>query len=372
MGRDSTAERALAGAAPSQAEPRTRARATSAPEVTRTIHAGAVLHLLHILEGAGHDPRSLLAEAGFGELQGTDLDQRVSMAGYVALWRIAAPRFSNGSLGLTVGAGFEFEHANLLVHMLAHASTIGEAVQRADRYRDLDHEMLLPLLALEGGDAILHRALPPALGGMGAMGEVIVATWVKCLSLYAGVAFQPREVWFQHAAPPDLRRYDDVFSCRVRFEMPELRLIVDPEELERPLRLANPRVLEYLEAQARSQHDNLPHESGLVDRVRGLLAEELRGGHLSQEHVARRLALSPRTLQRRLREEGAAFNDLLEAQRRVLCERYLRDPSLSVQEIAFLLGYNERSSFYRAFRRWTGRTPQELRKGGREETGTGL
>ncbi|HVK69465.1 MAG TPA: AraC family transcriptional regulator [Polyangium sp.] len=369
MGRHTTTEEALAEVAPSQRDPHERSRSLRAPEVTSTVHAGALRHMASTLEGAGLDPRPLLVEAGVGEIELANPDQRVAMARYVALWRTAAPRFSKGSLGLTFGAAFELDHGNLLTYMAAHAATLGEAVLQADRYRHLVHEMLLPVLDLEGGDARLRRVLHPSIRRIGAMAESIAATWVKSLSIYIGEDFRPREVWFQHAAPRDLRPYDEAFCCPVRFEMPETRMIVDREELERPLRLANPRLRAYLEEQARTQLDGLPHDHGLANRVRRLLVEELRGGAPSQDHIARCLALSPRTLQRRLKDEGVVFNDLLDEQRRALCDRYLLDRSLSIQEIAFLLGYTERSSFYRAFRRWTGRTPQELRKSDGDEAG---
>lgn len=143
-------------------------------------------------------------------------------------------------------------------------------------------------------------------------------------------------------------------------------MITDREVLDLPLLLANPRLRTYLEEQTRLQLERLPREDGLADRVRRLLVEELCGGDPSQERIARRVALSPRTLQRHLREEGVVFNDLLDEQRRALCERYLQDRSLTGQEIASLLGYTERSSFYRAVRRWTGHTPEELRSGGED------
>ncbi|MFT3768091.1 MAG: AraC family transcriptional regulator [Minicystis sp.] len=334
-----------------------------------TVHAGAVRHLSSILEGAGLDPAPLLAEAGVGAADLADPDQRIAMDRYVALWRIAAPRFPSGSLGLTMGASFELNHGNLLTYMAAHSTTLGEAVQQAERYRHLVHEMLLPILDVEGGDALLRQPLHPGVSRLGALAEGIVATWVKSFSLYLGKEWWPREVWLQHDAPRDLRPYDAAFRCPVRFGMPETRMIADREALDQPLSLANPRLRTYLEDQARIQLDRLPREDGLAARVRCLLVDELRGGDPSQDRIARRVALSPRTLQRRLKEEGVVFNDLLDEQRREMCERYLQDRSLSIQEIAFLLGYTERSSFYRAFRRWTGGTPQELRKGGLADFG---
>ena len=97
---------------------------------------------------------------------------------------------------------------------------------------------------------------------------------------------------------------------------------------------------------------------GLKADVRAALAIELRGGDPSAERVAAALSMHPKTLTRHLRSEGTTFRRLLDELRRQLAERYLRQAGLSVEEVAFLLGYSEASAFHRAFRRWTGRAPR--------------
>lgn len=77
--------------------------------------------------------------------------------------------------------------------------------------------------------------------------------------------------------------------------------------------------------------------------------------------MAARLKMSERSLQRRLADEGVTFDALLDEVRRVLSLRYLADPSIAIAEVAYLLGYSEPSPFYRAFRRWTGTSPSEMR-----------
>jgi AraC-like DNA-binding protein len=104
----------------------------------------------------------------------------------------------------------------------------------------------------------------------------------------------------------------------------------------------------------------LRHES-LSDRVRQILMQEVPGGNPSLEWVASRLALSPRTLQRRLRDEGTTHVALLDDLRRDLAIGYLKEKRVPIGEIAFLLGFSEPSAFHRAFRRWTGSTPGEVR-----------
>jgi AraC-like DNA-binding protein len=97
--------------------------------------------------------------------------------------------------------------------------------------------------------------------------------------------------------------------------------------------------------------------------VRRLVIESLRGGDASVEGVAARLGMSPRSVQRRLQTLGQPFKDLVAEARLALSKRYLEDPSLSLTDAAFLLGYSDLSAFSRAFRRWTGQSALELRAG---------
>ena len=98
-----------------------------------------------------------------------------------------------------------------------------------------------------------------------------------------------------------------------------------------------------------------------ADRVRALLLELLPSGAATIELVAKRLAMSKRTLQRRLEDEGENFRALVNATRESLAKHYLTQTSLSGGEIAFLLGFEDPNSFYRAFHEWTGQTPETAR-----------
>jgi AraC-like DNA-binding protein len=89
---------------------------------------------------------------------------------------------------------------------------------------------------------------------------------------------------------------------------------------------------------------------------------ELRGGNPKLESIARQLAMSPRTLQRRLRDEGVLFNDVLDAMRFRAAKTYLAQRDIAGTEVAFLLGFAEPSSFNHAFKRWAGQTPTEYRR----------
>jgi AraC-like DNA-binding protein len=96
-------------------------------------------------------------------------------------------------------------------------------------------------------------------------------------------------------------------------------------------------------------------------QVEARLVEQLSSGHATQESIAKALNLSPRTLQRKLKEEGTTYKQLLDTTRRELAAQYVKESHLSVNEITFLLGFSEPANFSRAFKRWTGVSPSQYR-----------
>ena len=106
----------------------------------------------------------------------------------------------------------------------------------------------------------------------------------------------------------------------------------------------------------------MPREDHLLSSVRRVIAEVMRDGHLGISPVASKLAMSPRTLQRRLEEHDTDFRRVADDTRRRFAINYLRDPKHTVTEIAYLLGYSEVSAFNRAFKRWTASTPSDYRR----------
>jgi len=191
--------------------------------------------------------------------------------------------------------------------------------------------------------------------------EFAVATLIVTGRLVTGRDEAPKEVLFAHAAPADTREHARVLRCKVTWGAPRTALVFDTELLERPFSHASPVLSATLEQHAERLLAELSTSRTYATRVREHLIAALQAGETSAEHVARRLRASERTLRRRLQDEGATFSDLLADVRRELALRYLDDPALSVDEIAFLLGFSTGSAFRRAFRRWTGVTPSEQR-----------
>jgi AraC-like DNA-binding protein len=132
---------------------------------------------------------------------------------------------------------------------------------------------------------------------------------------------------------------------------------------ETPTTGAQAGVLEVLAEHADLLLDRLPKGPDLVERTRKAIGQRLRGSDSSLEGVAAELAMTPRTLQRHLRELGYSYNALADEVRQGLARLYLQQPDIAIAEVAYLLGFADQSAFNRAFKRWNGLTPKQFRSG---------
>src|SRR5262245_46924408 len=175
----------------------------------------------------------------------------------------------------------------------------------------------------------------------------------------------PQHFWISHlrsGANPDMAQF---VGTKVEFgaDTDEFALNADAREL--PLTHAdthlNDLLLKYCEAALADRRDDM---NELRTRVENAISSLLPHGRVLVEDVARSLGMSERTLARRLSDEGLNFTEILQQPRRDLAIRYLDDRKLHVSKIAWLLGFNEVSAFTHAFKRWTGKTPREMRTAG--------
>jgi len=132
-------------------------------------------------------------------------------------------------------------------------------------------------------------------------------------------------------------------------------------DAQRPFLTANEQMWDMFEPSLNKRMKDLEQGASFTERVRACLMEIMASGQYSMADVASRLAVSPRTLQRRLRSEDTTFQRELDQLREELARNYLMKSEYSSGQIAFLLGYEDPNSFFRAFRNWTGQTPESMR-----------
>lgn len=265
------------------------------------------------------------------------------------------------SFALRLARGIRPRHFGVVGFAALACGTLGEALQRLERHHrtvyDVNLARLSPApegLCIEWG---VERGRPGAL-----VDETALAALVQLTRELTGRPLRALVVDFVNPRPADVRPYEDFFGGPVRFGQPSTRLVLAAADLALPLRGADAALLALLDAQAEALLQQVAAVGAPLGVWRQALVGLIRSGRTQLPDLAQSLQMSPRSLQRRLTEQGQSFQALLSQTRRQLAEAYLRDASVELAEVALLLGYSEQSAFTRAFRQWTGQAPLQWRK----------
>lgn len=254
--------------------------------------------------------------------------------------------------------------------VVTSASTLGEGLERMLAHESVFHGKHAIVRESDAQSAWFHYG--PAKGERGApatLGHAAVIEFLfGSLSLViretTGIEPPVMAVAVRHQPLGDLRSYEELFGVRPTFEATRDAIRVSRHVLDAPQRTRNRAIaeiarrhLEQLGCSAISRDDY----DRISEAVAQLLAE---GARPTLADVAEATRTSPRTLQRRLRQRGTTYRELLESIRFTLADRYLKDSRLSIGQIALLLGYSDHSAFARAYRRHTGSAPGTMRDAG--------
>jgi AraC-like DNA-binding protein len=323
--------------------------------------------LVAACERLGVDTEALLRGAGIERRLLDDPDARLQNRQAGALWARAYELSGDPVLSLHVAEACPLGAYKVIDYMGTSARTVGEAFRCAARYFPLVNTAVrLPID--DSGDPVTFGVEDEGAGGVSRpFAEFCLAVFVLHVRAATGVPFGLRRVTFAHPRPPDVREHERVFGCPVAFEADGNRLHLDRVAWEAPASGAHPGVLGVLVEHADLLLEKLPRGPDLVERTRRAIGQRLRGGEPSLEGVARALGMSERSLQRRLRELGYTYNALSDEVRATMARLYLEQPDLALAEVGYLLGFADQSTFHRAFKRWTGRTPREARAGALRE-----
>jgi AraC-like DNA-binding protein len=310
----------------------------------------------------GLDAEELLRRAGVDGARLNDPDARLPAEQADALWREAFAAAGDPSLALHAAEATPFGAFPALDYLGASGSTVGEGMARAAAYFPLvDPRGRIEVEPAPGAVALAFRAIggravpPPAQ-------EYTLAVLYGRARHVAAAPWKPAEVRFTFPRPPQAREHGRVFEVEPRFDAREAALVVPRAAWDLPTRAADPGLFSLLDDHARRLAGAAAAED-LPDLVRAAIAADLPGREPSLEAAARRLRTSRRSLQRRLEASGTSFARLVGAVRRERAEAFLAAGNVSVAEVSWLVGFSEQSAFTRAFRRWTGRSPTQFRRG---------
>jgi AraC-like DNA-binding protein len=312
------------------------------------------------LEELGVPPADVLHQAG---LPLGLLDQEkifVSTEELFALYRGLAQASRDPAIGLKLGTEPRIERYDPIAIAAVSARSFRDALQRLARYKQLTCPEELHVA--ERGDEcrVRFRWLRAQETEPSALVDVCFARVLSIARRGTGELVTPRRLELR-GATGSREMYEAHFGCPAKLDARENTIVFGKAELDRPFLTHNPDLFATIAPQLEAELKQALASKAIGEQVKGILKPLLAGRRPGIEDVARELGLSSRTLQRRLAEDGATFQQLLQEARRELARHYLLHSSLELNETAYLLGYEDSHSFFRAFHDWEGDSPGEWR-----------
>lgn len=305
---------------------------------------------------------ALLAEAGISAEELADPTRTLALDRYEVFVRVARRHAgSDASAGLHVGESWPTS-GYLAGHVFANAASVREALQLALKYRRLVHEGTCFRLEERGDVAeVVYENCTNDADNARFEAEAMLVFLLRMGQLLTGFHSRPERVSFAHSRPADTREYLRLFGVEPVFGAPHnsirfSRMLLDVPNLHRDPALSV--LLERCADLALADQDS---DARWLSRVRDLMRTGDASAQAGVDRIASRMGTSARALQRRLREFGTSISQLADDVRRARACDAIVDGNIPIKEIADTLGFSEPSAFHRAFKRWTGTTPQAYR-----------
>lgn len=321
--------------------------------------------LLRALEHGGVDVRAVVRDAGIDPSELADSERRIPRSAETQLWDAAYRLTGNDALGIDVSRFTTPSSFHGISQAYLTSTTLRGALDRIARFarvttddsvvvtREVDGEFVY-VSGWESSES--PRPSPMAM-------VATIAALVRGARAMHGRDVSPTRVELLQAKPQQVSRFEQFFRCPIRFGADEYLVAFSLDVVDRPVPGSNRRLAEAAEAAMVEYLGTLDRSDvpSVASDVRNVLVDVIAAGDPDMRAVAAELAMSGRTLQRRLGDEGTTFRDVLAGTRVELAAALLRNSNRSITEIGRRVGFSEPAAFTRAFRRWTGRTPTAFR-----------
>jgi AraC-like DNA-binding protein len=309
---------------------------------------------------AGLPAEAILAKAGVALSRLEDSSySRTPNAAQTIFWQAAEEVSRDPHVGLHMGEHMPLYRGQVLEYLFTSSPTFGEGLKRAMNFHRLLSDALMGELVIDGDQCYL-RTLTDRKASRH-FTECFAAGMIKFFKFVTDNNFRVLDIHTEHSegAPPS--EYMRIYGCNVTLGCSEYRMYFNKDVLDFRIWQAEPRLLRLHEQIAQEQLAEL-QRFDLVSEVKRAIGEMLESGETSLEAVAKRLAIPPRRLRSQLAEANTSFNQILADYRSRLARRLLARTDEPIEQIVYLTGFSEPSTFYRAFKRWTNETPVEYRK----------
>ena len=262
--------------------------------------------------------------------------------------------------GLLAGQSINLHSLGLTGRLASTASRVGEALHDLTTYFVLHESGGVTHLAVSNGTATFSYGIQAAIRHTDQAYDIATVVLLNIMRQLCGPGWQPSAVLLPRRRPENVRPYREALQAPIRFDSVQASVQFPTEWLDKPVVGSDPLLHAVLQEHVAAASDRA--DPLLENEVRRAIRRSLTSGRISRESIARQLGLHPRTMVRRLTENGLSFQALLDETRAQVARQLLHDTRMRVSRIATSLGYRDPTVFSRAFRRWTGHTPRAFRE----------
>lgn len=331
--------------------------------MTSTIAGVCAVRLLQFARALGVDASRLPT---YDLPPGDMLEVRIPYGDLIKLWEDVMVVADDPGFPIACGATATAHDYDAVGFVCMTQPTLREAVKQCVRYARVWTDVSEWSFETTSESLTLGFICPdPDRLGIRYATENVLAEMMNAGRMLTNVDYPAAIVRFRHQPPADTSAHDRFFRSPIEWGAARNELVIAAEHGDLALPKADAALAAFFERHIHALLEKLTTDEPdrVSHRVRAFLIDEVRRGTPTLESAAASLAMSSRTLKRRLQDEGTTFQDLLDGVRCDLAKRYLDEQRVSLGEVAFLLGFSEPSAFHRAFKRWTGRTPLAYRQG---------
>ncbi|MBT4891013.1 MAG: AraC family transcriptional regulator [Rhodospirillales bacterium] len=315
------------------------------------------------IQNCGGDPDSILGRANINT---RDLDgpaNELYLTHFCRLFEEAAEQTGNDNFGLQFGDAFKPNQLGAIGYAAMSSPTLSAALRNMEVYFPA-HQSKTSFGLLQDSDIIWlsYKILDEHIENRRQDAELSIGIFCNIFRHCLGDDWAPLEIRFEHAIPDHPSEHEKRFNAPVRFGRRTNAIAFRRSDLDARMPTQDPYLFSVIEPFLKSRCELLIDPVGFAEMVRNHIMLNLGDAPPTMSEIADILGLSGASFQKRLREYGLTYQDLLNAARQELAVHYLKDPEIQVTEVAYRLGYSELSAFSRAFRAWAGMSPQRYRR----------
>jgi AraC-like DNA-binding protein len=287
---------------------------------------------------------------------------RMPVKNQIRFLNAVADELPDPFLGIHLAEGIDLREMGLLYYVIASSETLGDALRRLARYSGINNEGVRITCRERKDITVRFEYVGVARLSDRHQIEFFVVTLLRICRQLTGLSLSPRGVKLAHRRTQLPAGIKKVFGCNVAFGS-SIDEVVYPRLVKGiPTLNADPYLNSLLVKYCEEALSNRRFQSGAWRlRVENAIVPLLPHAQATVGEIAQRLGVSGRTLERRLASEGCTFSGILDDLRLDLAKSYLREPNLPISEVTWLLGFGEVSAFFHACKRWTGKTPTQVR-----------